>query len=57
MRKSIGVFIAILMTSVVFAQQSANRFFYELTFKPKKAEEKKGENNDHVGYHHRKIYL
>lgn len=41
MRKSIGVFIAILMTSVVFAQQSANRFFYELTFKPKKAEEKR----------------
>lgn len=41
MRKSIGVFIAILMTSVVFAQQSANRFSYELTFKPKKAEEKR----------------
>lgn len=41
MRKNISVFVMILMTSVVFAQQSANRFFYELTFKPKKAEEKR----------------
>lgn len=33
--------MGVLCVSFIFAQQSANRFFYELTFKPKKAEDKR----------------
>lgn len=38
MKKLATIFTLALATSV-FAQQTANRFFYELTFKPKKASE------------------
>lgn len=41
MKKNIVAFLLIMMTTTVLGQESANRFFYELTFKPKKAEEKR----------------